>query len=552
MAATANSIWQTQQYRIEEIINKDIDWMLPDADPAYLDTFVSNQATGNANELGRDMKIIKVYMGSLAGNIRQGYPSDDFVLYGDNQNAAIGSKLFKMSLSNTFPDPRIGVNAKPYRLAVGMRSMISNLMLTMGELQLEATPSVIGDVIVPKMRGFARHWVVQLCNYWYLSQNNYYKLATIVDKDAQCSVENDEAGNTGNVLVIDLTTSANGTDPDYLVHRFHVGMMVEIFNSGAASDTDTALAVDGSGTDTVFVVVAVDYLSGKIKLQNYDAPTIDLDATSTTFLDLIEDGDYIVFAGSTASAASGFTGIAGINSWMKFGDSSGGTSTSSNTLLGDEADGTDYINVNVHPEFKSLQMDLSGAPLTEHYLRKVLARWHAAKSLYNKEIDCLIASEGVWLAYEAQLINRQWLNRTNMLSSLGDQGSTGGAPPSSGFSFTFEGRTYKGYTSSYIEDGTIYGLKKGGGNWKRYSPPDPRGVRRDSDVPSFAPFRFVAPLLTGGSSNFMPIFDVSGGAIGLPTEGIQLPGMLRMQLVPDQPDGLKIINAATDRIYSST
>jgi hypothetical protein len=30
---------------------------------------------------------------------------------------------------------------------------------------------------------------------------------------------------------------------------------------------------------------------------------------------------------------------------------------------------------------------------------------------------------------------------------------------------------------------------------------------------------------------------------------MQMPGMLRMQLVPDQPAGMKLTNVATDRQY---
>jgi hypothetical protein len=46
----------------------------------------------------------------------------------------------------------------------------------------------------------------------------------------------------------------------------------------------------------------------------------------------------------------------------------------------------------------------------------------------------------------------------------------------------------------------------------------------------------------------VPIQRVSGNST-LVTEGMQMPGMLRMQLVPDQPAGLKLTGVTTDRQY---
>jgi len=33
---------------------------------------------------------------------------------------------------------------------------------------------------------------------------------------------------------------------------------------------------------------------------------------------------------------------------------------------------------------------------------------------------------------------------------------------------------------------------------------------------------------------------------------MQMPGMLRMQLVPDQPSGMKLSGVTSDRVWSST
>ena len=238
-------------------------------------------------------------------------------------------------------------------------------------------------------------------------------------------------------------------------------------------------------------------------------------------------------AGGVAGAEDNFTGIAGINSFLK----------STGDLLGNEAVGSandGKIDVDTHPEFKSFFKSSVGV-LTEHKLRQYLRRFHVAKGRYGQTIDCLIGSDGVWLAYEAQKIGQYMLDRTGNLSSLNSEGSQ------DGFGFHFEGRTYKGYSSSYIDDGVVYGIKKGGNNWKRYVPPDYSGLQKMGEAPTHVPFRFVVPALTGGSSAKWPL--LSGTTGSRLTEAVQMPGMLRMQLIPDQPAGMKLSGVTTDRVF---
>jgi hypothetical protein len=305
--------------------------------------------------------------------------------------------------------------------------------------------------------------------------------------------------------------------------------------------------VSGSTTNSTFVVVAIDELNATVKFKEANNATLD---TTNCFTTAPVANDIIVMASSKGSAstpysASGgayFTGIAGINSWLKKGDGSGTTQSADNTLLGFEAGGdSGNINVNVHPEFRSMALSLAGSPLTEHYMRKVLRRFHAAKGKYGHTIDGLVASDGVWLAYEAQKIGRQFYDRTGRVSKIDNEGSAGD------FEIQMDGRSYRGMTSNYIESGTVYGHKFRN-NWKRYSPPDHKGVKKNEKLPGWVPFRFVGSAITGNGSNQIPIFMTQANRTFV-TEGSQLPGYLRMQLVPEQVCGLKLTNVAEDRIY---
>lgn len=534
MAAPTGSLFSTHSVRIEEIINKQIEMFLPGLDKVWEDTIVSNQGVGNADEIGRDYLINKTFMGGLSGVIEPGGPRSDFPLYGDAQNTALGAKLHLQGVQNVFPDATLGANATPYRLAIPMRSMVTNLMLTLSELQAEATDAFIGDVVAPKLEGFAKHVSQYLCNYFYISQNTFYSLSSLGAVATTCTALEDSAA----TLVVDTTYS------NYAVDRFMVGMRVQFYSSDGA----TLREVAGSGSNSTFFVTAVDEVSGKIKLREAGSLALTTFRAST-----LQSGDLIVFAASKGnsstpySASPYFTGIAGINSWLKYGDSNGSTDNADNCLLGAERAGTNSgtsgnINVNVHPEFKSISLSNNGAPLTEHYMRKVLRLFHKAKGKYGMSIDTIIASDGVWLAYEAQKIGRQYYDRTGRTSSINNEGSSGG------FEIECDGRSYSGVTSQYVDANTVYMIKKAN-NWKRYSPRDIKGTSKDSKMPAWVPFRFVGSALTGGSSNQIPIFQVNANRTFV-TEGVQLPGYLRMQLVPDQPVGLRITSVGEDRIYA--
>lgn len=516
MSVTTGSLFDLHRDRIEEIINKNIDTMMPALDPIWRETIVTNQGVGKASELGRDMKIIKLYRsGILTGVLESAYPKNDFVLYGDDTDS-LGKIMYKQNVTQSWPDPMDGVKSKLFRLAIPMRAMLSNLQMSLGELQAEATPAFIGDVVAPYLKGFAQNLAHTLCLYWYVSQNDNYKIGTVGD-----------LGTVSGTGPYTITFKPSELTCD----RFYRGQRLDVYSSNGATRRN-----ESGGTRASVYVNQIDELNNLVTLIS---PTWNFGTTGGT---ACVNGDILVFANSKKTnnsdqkAPAGFRGIAGVNSWMKF----------SGNLLGSEALAGDSIDVDDHPEFKSFYKNVGGV-LTEHKMRQYLRRFHSAKGKYGQTIDCLIASDGVWLAYEAQKIGQYQLDRTGRLSSLTSEGSQ------EGFSFTFEGRTYKGYTSTYVEKETVYGIKKGGSNWKRYVPPDPKGVTKFQQADSFVPFSFVMPALTGGSSPKWPI-TLSGtsptGNTAMITEAVQMPGMLRMQLVPDQPTGLKLVNVTEDRVYA--
>lgn len=548
--ATTGSLFDKQSDRIQEVLNKNIELFLPALDPAWRDTFVTSQGVGPASLIGRDLKILKIYMGSMAGVLDMADSSNNFVLYGDKTVTDIGAKLQQQGNTNTWPDATDGVMAKPYRLGVGMKAMVSNLYMSLGEMTAEATPAFIGEVIGPKLEGHARLMAHTLCNYWYIAENDNYQLGTIQGDNSTAL-----ASSTWNYATDFFTnttptwTAFSGTSaitgiralrfqvPEKNIDRYAVGMRVDIFDNGSpqirVNDSASTASAQNGTTRISAWVAAVDEVVNRVVIAFGANVSITPSAT------VANNTKYVYFANgrslNNGGPSSGGTaprgyGFAGINSWIK----------NTGNLLGGDADSSNAIDVNVHPEFKSFFKSSVGT-LTEHKMRQYLRGFHRAKEKYGQYIDCLIASDGVWLNYEAQKIGQYMLDRTNRLSSLTNEGSQ------EGFKFTFDGRTYTGYTSNYIEDGTVYGIRKGGQNWKKYVPPSPKGTQKFDKAEGFIPFEFVGPAL-GYADVKVPIQKISGNST-LITEGMQMPGMLRMQLVPDQPAGMKLTNVSTDRQY---
>jgi len=545
--ATTGSIFDRQSNRIQEVLNKSMRVFLAGLDPVWRDNVVTSQGIGNSGDLGRDLKITKLFMGSLTGVIEAGQGFGDKDLYGDS-TTALGPLMHTQQATQAYPSPLDGPNATAYRLAIPMRSLVTNLMITLGEKQADATPALIDQVVAPKLTAFARNMAHTLCNYWYLSQNESYKLCTVTNATS---------------AVVSGTTYRITFEPNnYAVHRFSRGQRVDLlWNSGAASGAVTGMRLNDSEDQLVsttltlsestrtsrlqLVVENVDPLTNKVVLiAPYDpVGTFRNDSTTAGTISAINELNNncdVVYANShlvNNAGGTAYTGIAGINSWLKAGTEGG----NQNKLLGTEADSTDFIDVTERPEFKSFKYAVNGV-LTEYNLKRYLQRVHSAFEPLGHTIDTLVASEGVWSAYESQKIGQYRIDRTNRVASITNEGQQ------EGFSFSFEGHTYKGYTSRFVEAGTLYGIKLGGKNWKKYVPPSPAGMSKMSQADAYVPFEFVAGAITGTSTNQLPIYQTVSNQT-MVTQASQMPGRIRMQLVPDQVNGMKLTGITEDRVY---
>ena len=267
MAAPLGTALSVESDRIEEIINQSVGMFLPMFDPVWENTVVSNQGVGSADEIGRDWLIRKTYMGGLTGVIDGGAAYDDFALYGDTSGTPAdgfpAEKLWMSQISNTWPDALLGPNQRPYKLGIPMRSMLTNIAITLGEANADANSGLIGEVIAPKMTAFGKNISQTLCNFFYLSQNDFYNMATVTDESTDITYR--QIGGSGNYVVAiwDLTNS------NYAVHRFYPGMRIQFYDSTGA----TLKVTDNSGA-SVFIVTSVDEMTGTVEFMAEDGDAL--------------------------------------------------------------------------------------------------------------------------------------------------------------------------------------------------------------------------------------------------------------------------------------
>ncbi len=533
MTAPAGSFLAEHNERMLEIINRSMMFTLASLDP-HFKSALSSAGVVPVDELGRNWHYIRTFSSGLTGVIEHGQNTNMMQAYGDAINTSNGDRLYLQTIAQTYPDALLSPHQSPYRVIFPITGILTNLPLSLEMLRANASSNVIGDIIVPHFTGFARNIARYYCNAFYSNENGSHRLSDLGDSSA--------SGTT--------SASWTGAGPYYLTFspsngatsRYEVGMAVDIYTADGSSQVN----VDGGVRERVFVDI-VDHIKNEVRLVT-EHDTGDWDGGSNY------TSNIVVYEKSKVSSTF-YPGMFGLNQFLRTG-----TSSSTDYILGSQAvtsptpdTGTSAIDVNVYPEHKSLGFDLNGAPLSETLLRKIMRRTHVALGVYGKTVDTWTMSEGVGLAWEETRIGRQWEDRTGRVGNTSPQGlNTDG--DFGGWTFTQDGHTYTMRTSTWIEDGTVYGTKMAG-NWRLMSPPPTPGGQRMAQDETGLPFEFIAPALTGTGSNYFPITttennnSTSGITANRMTSKVQMPGQCTCTLVPEQFNGVKIVNAAVSKLY---
>lgn len=535
---TVGSWFDTNRRQIEEIFGDSIHHFSPELDRFFEGIMSSSMGLKPKGLLGRDLKLIRHFREGLTGEIDGGIMTSHHSLYGDSGNVNAGSQMFFQNPTQSYPTGLGGPKHRTYEFHCGLSSRNTGLALSLEELTADVTDAVLGNVVKPILTEFGRNLAQAYINDWWVNQNDNYRLCTIPTGGVTFE---STAGGTNNVLVVNITLDNGATD------RFFQGQRVDVYTSAHVRKNDSQASAANQTRETRVnaVVMSVDELQGVIKIfapvaVNWSAGTgLQGGAAVAT--------NYITLA-NIRLADGNFHSTAGINHYLKPGNGTGSLGDASydnaNCILGVDRIGTvgeGTIDVTQFPRHKSAFFPSFGA-LTESNWKMILRLWHVAKHKIGQQIDCWCASEGTILAYEDQKIPMWTIDRTNRASSLKNEGTDGK------LTIQLDTRTYTVYESTWIERGTMYGLKKGGNNWKRLMPSRIPASTGNPNAASYVPFEFVVPALTDGKLSRFPILD-SNNRLG---NFVQMPGTVRMQIVPEQFAGVKMTGVSTKRIRTTS
>ena len=533
----SNTLFDTLERRIPEIINNVLTNMLPGIDPAF--NVLATSEGVESSSIGRDLIVRKLFQGALTGVVEMDTPTTYPTLFGgttvpiSDTSSGASSTLFATSAGTFFPDVSKQVEPKPVEMAIPLQAIKGNLKMTLGEIKLDALQNVIGDVVAPKLVGFAAQLARYRAIMFYTNDNTDYSL---------CNMTNIEVGTGVDAGRVVFTPSNDATG------RFVRGMQVDLFHQSGGSGTyDTKLNVvldadvateakwqvystptstdvtTGTSTSIPVYVEAVDYMSDRVTLVLKYGPWID-GALADNKARKLPSGATpartikVCLAGTKYLGANG-EAFSGLNTWIK----------STGSIYG--------VSLATFPEFKSLKYTESG-PLTEQKLRRICSRYNiGATQTHGFTIDGFITTQGVLDAYAATKIGEQQIQRQGTTLDLDHEGGVTSA------TFMHDGRRYKLEPSAWCDYGTLYGINKGG--MKRYVPTRPAGMGNLPNAPSYLEFNFVAPLLTGNSSIRMP---TPSGTTGQWTDTIQMPGESRMEVVPSQFPMIKVDGLSEDKL----
>ena len=541
----AGSIYATRRTAIEERFNKKIELTMYSMDKVW--TKMRNSITGveGLGPISRDLQIHKLLMTRvLTGVIENAAYLGDFPLYGENRNVSWGDKMYRAGAPvQAYPDPFDGAKPKPYRFTIPMRAKVASIGFTLEEARANVLDPVVGNIIAEMEQGFVDNWSIMYCNSFFQSQNDNYRLSSL-GPSASTGAYVLSAGSGARTLVF--------SPPSDVVDRFYPGMRVDIFSSAGTSGSVLATRVNELNGVRIRVMVALrDPIANTVTLQIEPdlsvLPTATYDAVFTTTT--IGSSAFVTYANqyNPNDINRGWTDVAGLNSYMKFANGTAPTNAQK-YLLGDEAVNMTAgqalggaIDVTKHPEFKSMGWDGGGAILTEHKMRKILDAWENAKATIGHTVDTWIGTTGELRAWQSTKIGQEEIERQGKVASLSQQGDDGELV------FHHNTKKYTMMPSTWVEYGAWYVIKLNGGNWKRYTPPSAKGMKKDNSLsPSFAPFEFVGSWINGTQSNQIPYRNADGRVTG----AYERPGDLRMQLAPDQPDGIRGVNWAEDKDFA--
>lgn len=434
---------------------------LPELSPTY--KYIENTSMDvTRNGVGRAWQVNHLYATGVAGLMQNADPMGPGME--DTTYMPMVNVLNESGLA-PFPTASQAPHVSEIRRTLSLHMSTGNFSIPLTWMQADALDAsqiaqVARDVkAVGEMRAHS-----EACSFFMASNNTLGQ------------IENYSAAGAANGYFT-FTVKAGTGRTQYLRPGMAVDIVADSSGTvqwGAATDsTDVRNYV--SNVHINLVVASVDYLAGTITVVSTNG------TVPTTFTQNVVNSDWVILRNCNTSGREMRTW--GLNDWI----ASSGTilQRSDYTTLG-----TEGLNLTNFPQFKSVVAAVSG-PLTDSVLNRYIGGY--LEAYLGNSLDTIVTTMGVTMKYLEQpnlYNNRMFYDRTGKaLSSIGGWDEVG---------FHFNGKKFNWITTPLCLQETLYGLKMGGGNIKRYSPPKIGGT--DARVGS--ELEFLGPMF--GTGIFLP------------------------------------------------
>ena len=270
------------------------------------------------------------------------------------------------------------------------------------------------------------------------------------------------------------TTAFTFTPTSSRIKWWREGMMVDVFDVVAGTQKVNSTGVSPNAVDIPLVVDAVDYIAGTVKLVAPQGEDLTGVCLGTAALDaqagiVFPRGVAYSQTSTSVDVGDGATlyqmGHYGLEDWIKDADSS--TAILFNNARAWNQTGnlkTDLFSIANYPQFASKITTSLGGPLTDLQLNNHVGAFIEA---YDSDIvDTMITTRKVVQKY----IEQSGIGASRFVfERQGEAMDVRGGWKQC--VYEYEGKTFKVHISPYCPSGTMYIIKLGGGNIKRFVPP---------------------------------------------------------------------------------
>lgn len=421
--------------------------------------------------LGRTWQFIHTFETGLSGGYKIRSAAGPNVVSGLDNLTMFGTP-------QGYPSQAEVTSAAYLQKTITLKEGAGSLAIPHQYLRADQLTAAIGSAVRAELRGTAKKIAHTHAIHFFLDDTTNMAIADVGDVSATVT------NNSTSAITVDF----GGTDAQAPIRRFYPGMLVDFH------DPLTPFAKRNS--DSLWVTDQLDPLADTVIFKA-------VDGVSTVTL---EDDDVVVFKDSRTQAFSG------LNSWIK----------NTGSVFG--------ITLATFPHFKSLIVDLSSAVLTEPVLNKNWARFYDAYGT-SKSIDTIITTPGVTIGYLDNLSTTKSANEVGRYQRQGEplEVSAGWG----GFNYVYNGHAVRWLISSYAARGSLYGIKLGQGNIKRFVPPGIPGTTSEDGFDGSV--EFIGPL--GGSTGAFLHSRLPSGAVG---DNVEAPFTVVQEFAPDYVQSIKM------------